>query len=240
MTIDDKNTSKDGPVAVAVAVPSTQGQTTQTQKSADGIYVVSIPAGIANIGIDVTNPSMVISSIAVDSPLQNQQIQVGHYIHALIMPEVEIIYFKESKTLYELIDVNIGVERKLVVSPHTSYYDPSIGETNPGGVLYKHNLPIGQDLGIYMSGFPPVITQVNPTSPLAGRAHPGQTVVALLIPGQATMNLAAGAFTGVKVQERLSATSGMDGRKLVVKDGSKAYKEVGNNAAVNCEDCVIL
>ena len=240
MTIEEKN----GPVAVAVAVPSTNGQAqiVQPQVSADGIYLVDIPAGVSSIDADVTstgNAAMVVSSISKDSSVYGK-LQVGHYIHGLIMPEIEIINLKDSKQLHELLVANLGVHRQLIVSAHTSYYDRTVGETNPTGPLYKHNLPIGQDMGVSMSGFPPVIVQVLPTSPLSGRLHPGQTVVALIIPGQPTMNLAAGAFTGVKVQERLTATGGMEGRKLVVKDGSKPYREVGNSAAVVCDDCVIL
>lgn len=211
------------------------------------IYVVNLPVGCHDLGFQVegattgTTP-LVITSVAKDSPLQGR-LFVGHYIHGLLMPDIEIVNLSIATHLMEMLHLNVANQRQLLISSTPYYVDPSTG-TRTLGAMYKHKLPSSSssmkngDLGFAMRGFPPVISTVQPTSIMTGRLHPGQTVEALLIPGQPVMNLAAGAFTSSKVQERLLRTAHITGRQLVVKDGAPPQREKGSNAAF--DDCVIM
>jgi hypothetical protein len=155
------------------------------------------------------------------------------------MPEIEIINLTDPSHLTQLLQLNVANPRHLLVSHNSHFIDHAIGSSTTGA-LYKHPLPAAKDLGFTMSGFPPTIHCVMQHSTLVGRLLPGQTVKALMVPDQPVMNLAAGAFTSAKVQERLIATSHIKGRQLVVTDVAPAYgkgRQKGSSAAF--DDCVI-
>jgi hypothetical protein len=219
------------PIVEAVPISSTNASGT------NGIYVVDLPIGPADLGFQVQGTPPQISVINKDSPVFGQ-ICVGHYIHGIIMSEIEIVNLTDPVHVTQLIQANAKNPRRLMISSSPFYVDGSIDNTNAvRSAIYKHRLPASSSLGFAMKGFPPSITVVAPTSPLAGRLHPGQTVEALLVPGQPVMNLAAGAFTSAKVEERLLATCQLGGRQLVVKDGHNPQREKGSSRPL--DDCVI-
>lgn len=219
------------PIVEAIPVSSTNA-------SDSGICFVDLPIGPADLGFQVQGSPPQISIVDKNSPIFGQ-VEVGHYIHGIEMPNIEIVNLTDPVHSIQLIQANAANPRRLMVSSSPFYVDASIGNSNAvlRGALYKHQLPASPSLGFAMKGFPPVITVVAPTSLLAGRLHPGQTVEALLVPGQPVMNLAAGAFTSAKVEERLLSSCELGGRQLVVKDGNNPQREKGSSRAL--DDCVI-
>lgn len=217
------------PVAVAVPVGNAPPR--------DELYTIDLPVGVADVGIEISGSPLQVSAVSFDSPVHGK-IPVGHYIHGLIMPEIEITNFQQAGQLNELLQVNASISRQLLLSQGAYSYDPSVGDPYPTGTLYKHKLPAGADFGVATAGFPPVITHVSPNSTFSGRLHSGQTVVALLVAGQSPMNLSAGAFTSARMQQRIAATAHIAGRQMIVRDGSKPYKEKGSDGPF--DDCIIM
>jgi hypothetical protein len=226
---------KSVPVAQAIPIPNSIPVASAALESSPS-YILALPVGCHDLGFQVQGSPPFVSQVHATSPVFGQ-LQEGHYIHALAMPDTEIVNLVEPTHLMALLTANVANPRDLLVSSGAFYVDSSTG-TTVRGVLYKHRLPTAPALGVTMEGFPPVIINVMPHSPLQGRLHPGQTVEALIIPGQPVFNLAAGAFTSTKVQEKLLATSHLEGRQLVVKDGFNPQREKGSSRAF--DDCVIL
>jgi hypothetical protein len=231
----------DQKIPIAIAIPVTAvpvgAQHAGAHSLSTTLSVVELPVGCYDLGFQVQGIPLVITAVAKSSPVQDI-LFVGHYIHGIIMPDIEIVNISDPAHLMAMLQANVDNPRQLLISSTPYYVDPLIGTNTIIGALYKHRLPAGKYLGFAMQGFPPVISCVQPTSMMTGRLHTGQTVEALLIPGQPVMNLAAGAFTSSKLQDRLSRTTQMEGRQLVVKDGAQRRREKGSNAAF--DDCVIL
>jgi len=138
----------------------------------------------------------------------------------------------------QLIQVNIANPRRLLVSSLPYYGDMSLGDSaSTNTTLYKHELPATSNIGIALKGFPPFVSFVSPSSPLVGRLHGGQVVVAVLVPGRPIMNLESGGFRADKVEEYLLSTCTVMNRQLVLKDGSGIRPKKGSNAAF--DDCII-
>jgi hypothetical protein len=219
------------------------------QASSEPLYTVDLPVG-QDHGFIVQGSPPRISYVNLESPVYDG-IVVGHYIHGLILPGIEIVNLTDHNQLTQLLEMNVANPRHILVSHNQYFIDPVIGSST-AGALYKHRLEADKYLGFTMEGFPPTIKFVDPNSSMVGRLHLGQRVEALLVPNQPVMNLAAGAFTSAKVQERMIATSHIEGRQLVMKDGVPTYgserqqqqhrygkgRQKGSNAAF--DDCVIL
>lgn len=221
------------PVAHAVPIGPTAASTEH-----HGISFVDIDVGVQNVGFTVKGIPPQITF--VDPKVWSmEQLVEGQYIHGLILPDIEIVCLADPQHLMNLLNANTMNHRRLMVSMSPFFVDSSLGDydTKIKGALYKHKLPATSSLGVAMKGFPPIITVVAPTSPLAGRLHPGQTVESLLIPGQPAFNLKAGGFTSARVEQRLVETCHLEGRQLVVKDGHKHTQEKGTSRAM--DDCVI-
>jgi hypothetical protein len=203
------------------------------------LSVVELPVGCSDLGFQAQGIPLVVTDVAQNSPIQDT-LFVGHYIHGLIMPDIEIVNLSDPTHLTNMLRANVANPRQLLISSTPYYVDASIG-TSTIGALYKHKLP-AKYLGVTMRGFPPVIENVEPTSMMTGRLHPGQTVEALLVPGQPVMNLAAGAFTSAKLQDQLLRTAHMEGRQLVVKDGGahQHQREKGSNDPFAMDDCCVI
>lgn len=226
-----------------------QNYSNSNNKNNTNHYCVDLPIGPADVGIQVHGSPPQITFINKDSPIVATPVQVGHYVHGIALPDIEIVCITDPNQLQTLIQANPSNPRRLYLSSHPFFVDPllSTSSTTPTatqqqphytGVFYKHYLPATtSSLGIGLHGFPPFVTVVAPSSPLLGRLHPGQVVEALVIPGQPIWNLAAGAFTAQKVQECLQRTSTMTGRILIVKDAPLPKAEKGSSKAL--DDCVI-
>jgi hypothetical protein len=204
-----------------------------TTPTTQALYVVELPVGVQDIGIEFQGSPPAIFSVRKDSPVQDR-VQVGHYCHGLLMPDVEIVQITLVSHLNELLRVNAGTTRQLLFSRSPVYVDFVNSNNNSMRrqvveVLYKHTLPQAKHLGFLMQGFPPVISAVDQDSLLFQKLHPHQTVEALVIPGQAIFNLAAGAFTSAKLQEKLIETAHISGRQLVVKDGANPTPFCGSS-----------
>lgn len=222
---------KDSNLPIVEAIP------VSTAQDSEGVYFVDLPIGQVDLGFQVLGSPPQFSVIDPKSPLRDLTC-VGHYIHGISLPQSDIINLVDPVQLMKLIQVNAATTRRLVISRHLYFVDSSLGSSAATkGPLYKHELPTTTSLGIGMRGFPPLINVVAPTSPLAGRIHAGQTVVALLVPGKPIMNLEAGAFTADRVEEQLMMSCAVVGRQLVVKDGSGPKGQVGSSRAM--DDCVI-
>lgn len=217
-----------GPEAIAFPV----------QTNAEPLQTVELPIGCQDLGFSMKGSPIRITEVSPNSPLKG--LKEGHFIHGLVMPDIEIVMLADSNHLANLLNVNIMNPRHLLVSHNMYFIDPSIGSNAVAGAMYKHRLPAAKDLGFTLVGFPPVIHCVTQHSIFVGKLHPGQTVEALIVPGMPVFNLGAGGFTNAKLQERLNSTSHIEGRQLVVKDVTSAYgkgREKGSSAAF--DDCVI-
>lgn len=221
-----KQNEKDFPIAHAVPISD--------------VYFVDLPVRSADLKFEVEGCPPQISIVHKDCPVADQ-LPEGHYIHGVILPEIEIVSLTDPVHLQNLIEANTSNPRRLMVSSSPFYVDSTVENRNNTdavrGALYKHTLPASSSLGFGMRGFPPVITVVAPTSPLSGRLHPGQTVEALLVPGQPIFNLGAGGFTSARVEERLFDTCEIPRRTLVVKDGHDDKAGKGSSRAL--DDCAI-
>jgi hypothetical protein len=223
--------------AVAVDVPTPPN-----------LVVVTLPVGLHDLGVEFADGKSssssqppTVSVVDVKSPLADL-LRVGLYVHGIRLPNVEIIRLADSKHLRDLIQSNVATSRQLLLSPYPHYVDESLGSSTPShyrGAIYKHVLPASQHLGFTLRAFPPIVSDVVPGSPMHGRLLPGQTVQALLIPGERRWDLAGGAFTSMKVQERLDRTWMVEGRRLVVNDAPHAPTEKGSRRAFVLADCVV-
>jgi len=210
-----------------VAVATLEGNPT--------FYVVDLPMEVPPemLGLTLTGSPPTVKHVDVTSPLQGK-VQVGHYVHAVKLVNMEIVNLVGCNHLTEILKVNTGYPRQLVISPSISYIDPMVGR-RANHPFFKHQLPASPQIGFAMRGFPPVITSV--TEATQGRLFPGQTVESLYIPGRRLMNLESGGFTADNVFTALSQTSGVEGRQLIVRDGHKTQTEVGSSACF--DDCVV-
>jgi hypothetical protein len=134
--------------------------------------------------------------------------------------------------LHQLLIANQGLPRRLIVSSHA----PEANYNNDG-CRYTHNVPDTAYLGVEFSGFPAMVASVDPKSPMAGKIHPGQSVYAVVVPGQPDLTLHSGGFTGHRVQEHLSQFIHVPGKKLVIKDKPTVVKGRASNKAF--DDCVV-
>jgi len=203
--------------------------------SNDGVYFVDLPVASADVRFEVQGSPPQISVVYMDCPVADK-LTVGHYVHGIVMPEIEIVSLADPVHLQSLIQANAANPRRLMISSSPFYVD-TVVRSSVSGAIYKHTLPASSSLGFGMRGFPPFIAVVAPTSPLAGRIHQGQTVEALLVPGQPILNLASGGFTSNRVEERLLKTCQIQGRQLVVKDEQTMKREKGSSRAF--DDCTI-
>ena len=226
------------PIATAVPIHEVSAV------AADSLYIVELPVGCGDLGIKFDGSPPQIAFIAEDSPIIDA-IAVGHYIHSLIVSEVEILNLMDPLQLESWLQANTKNPRQLLVSSNRYYVDQSIGPGPHHGTMYKHPLPATLDLGFTVSGFPPVIHSVLEHSPLQGRLIAGQTVEALVVPGLPVMNLKAGGFRADRLQEQLIKTANISGRQIIVTDFVPRYgtrygkgREKGSSAAFD-NDCVI-
>ncbi|CAJ1962107.1 unnamed protein product [Cylindrotheca closterium] len=199
-------------------------------------YLVDLPMEVPPemLGLTLTGSPPTISQVDLKSPLQGK-VQVGHYIHAVKLVNMEILNLVGCNHLTEVLRFNANYPRQLVISHSISFIDPMVGK-RANHPFFKHQLSPSPQLGFAILGFPPVISSVA-EGEMKTRLFPGQTVEALHIPGRPLMNLQAGGFTSHNVYRALSETSGVEGRQLIVRDGHKVQKEVGSNACF--DDCVI-
>ena len=208
-----KNYNKEDNLPIATAVPIHEAAAAR----ADSLYVVELPVECGDLGIKFNGSPPRISFIAEDSPIKDA-IAVGHYVHSLIVSEVEVFNIMDPLHLESWLKANTKNPRQLLVSSNRYYVDQSIGPGPHHGTRYKHPLPATLDLGFTVSGFPPVIHSVLEHSPLQGRLIAGQTVEALVVPGLPVMNLQAGGFRADKLHEQLIKTANTSGRQIIVTD----------------------
>ena len=228
---------------------------------------ITIPVGLQNIGVEFvdsydysscnndpsrSSPSSVrrqlprVGRVDPKSPLHNEFVQLGQnnywYVHVLKLPGVEIFNIVSSNHLMHLIYSNIGIERQLLLSSSPEYVDETVGilsTKSPSGAMYKHDIPTQQDLGIIFVGFPPVVNHVTTTSVLYGRAVPGQTVQALLVPGMDRFDIESGGFRSDVLKQRLDMSANIPGRILVLKDAPNTPKEKGSSQPFDDGCCTI-
>mmetsp|Transcript_30313 Transcript_30313/g.50361 ORF Transcript_30313/g.50361 Transcript_30313/m.50361 type:complete len:215 (-) Transcript_30313:451-1095(-) len=203
-----------------------------------GVRSVIIPGGTEDSGMTFVGTPPVITYVDPDCAVKGEP-EIGLYVHSLVLPQVEIVNIRDASHLVDLMNANIPRRRELILSPSQQYEDQSLNSTHKGA-LYKHVLPATSDLGLKLTGFPPVVASLDDSSPLKHRLLPEQTVEALLIPGEQRMDLQSGGFTAARVTKMLKDTSDIKGRQLVVKDAVLVPKEKGSNAAFVREDCAIM
>jgi len=208
--------------------------------------IVTLPQGAADdqLGISFGGGSPPqFAYVDPKSPLSGQ-VSVGQYCHGISLPGVDIVQLQDPSHLMNLIRSNQHSERReLMISNSPTYIDPSVlpSYQDPNAsrsVLYKHTLPTMEPLGVFLTGFPPYISRIDPNSKLHGALQVNQTVQALVIPGQEVFHLQSGGFTNGNVIRRLDETSHIPGRQLVVKDVFIGKRTAGSNAAT--DDCCVI
>lgn len=177
----------------------------------DAVHTVDLEVDKAS-GLTFTGSPPKISAVLRDDPLwQGQNSPVGCYVMALQLPGVEISGFRDASTLQQVLEGHLRVSNyRLVIST----YPPT--DSGDQGLLYRHDLPTDQDLGITFDGFPAKIATVDKLSLFYGRIVPGQFVEAVVVPGSADLKFESGGFTGHRVAQYLTETANVVGRRLVI------------------------
>jgi hypothetical protein len=176
-------------------------------------YVVDLPVDDNSCGLSFAGIPPQISAVLRDFPSLQGHNVIGCYVTAFQMPGVEISGFADSKTLEQLLQLHQHVSpRRLVLSTH-----PPTCVSNQG-LLYRHDLPGNQDLGITFDGFPAKVAAVDKLSVFSGRILPGQFVDSVVVPGSADLNFQSGGFTGHRVTQYIRETAKVAGRQIVIKD----------------------
>jgi len=153
-----------------------------------------------------------VSQLIQQIPHVNENEVVGYYFHALqILPGLEVSNVYDTNRLHQLLMANQHLPRKLVLSPAP----PTIQND---GCHYKHDLPTGEKLGIQFTGFPAQVGSVDPSSPFAGKIHPGQHVDSVIVPGQPVLTVQSGGFTGARIQECLEKHAYTEKKQIILKD----------------------
>lgn len=203
-----------------------------TLEGSSSYYMVDLPLEVPPelLGLTLTGSPPTIQHVDIKSPLQGK-VQVGHYIHAVKLLNMEILNLVNCNHLTEVLRANANYPRQLVISSSISYIDPMVGR-RANHPFFKHQLPASRQIGFAMVGFPPVITGV--TEATQGRLFPGQTVEAVHIPGRRLMNLQAGGFTSDNVFRALTETWEVEGRQLIVRDGSKQKTKRSDKGMPDC------
>jgi hypothetical protein len=171
-----------------------------------------------------------VTRLAHDIPSLSGQSIKGYYMQCLQMPGVEISNVYDTTRLHQVLIANQGLPRRLILSSHAP-------EANNDGCRYAHDIPANASLGVHFSGFPAMVVSVDPKSPMAGKIHPGQSVYAVLVPGQPDLKLHSGGFTGHRVEEHLRQYCHVSGKRLVITDKPKVLRDQASNRAF--DDCVV-
>mmetsp|Transcript_5668 Transcript_5668/g.7957 ORF Transcript_5668/g.7957 Transcript_5668/m.7957 type:complete len:243 (-) Transcript_5668:1403-2131(-) len=176
------------------------------------IETVELPVGEkAALGIMFQGCPPVVESFAENSSSKLcASLHRGLYVHKLIVPGLEISFFQDSEQLRETLNVYRDVAPKFLVL--------SDAQPEERPTLYSVSLPSGKLKGLGFKGFPPVITTVDETFPLAGVLQPGQVVDRYVVPSRdVDFSLASGGFTNTNLARVMQETFDAEDRQLVVK-----------------------
>lgn len=222
-------TVADLPVAQAIAIGG-----------APVVSGMAVPAGMTAVDLEIGSRS---TYQFTGSPVQVCQLQGGGqkldglYVHSIqIGTDLEVHHFKDAAKMVQLLDSNAHLARRVCLTSHA----PPIVHTD--GLYYTVTLPTPaslEALQMGLKGFPPVVVTVAPTSPLAGKIHPGHTVVEVRIPGGAVVNERTPGFTATRVKDELSSAAHVRGIKVVFKEVLvRVKREKGSSEPF--DDCIIL
>mmetsp|Transcript_138 Transcript_138/g.522 ORF Transcript_138/g.522 Transcript_138/m.522 type:complete len:229 (+) Transcript_138:265-951(+) len=186
---------------------------------------VTLPfyGGSGNLSQAQVNPSYDASQLPPNTPpladFYFHQLQVGD--------DLIISHVVSPQRISEFLQAFVHMPRRLILG---SAPPAALPDSTGLQCLYQHLLPANQPCGLTITGFPPRLEQVSPTSPLFQKAYPGQFIHALVLPdGRPPLNAQSPGFTGQKCQATLDQeTLHLDGRWLWLKD----LNQVGVNAAV--------
>lgn len=159
---------------------------------------------------------------------------VGYYFQSLQIPGVEITNVYDTSRLHQLLLTNKHLPRRLMLCSHA----PQVQVRNDE-CRYIHDIPATAYLGVHFSGFPAKVASLDPKSPMAGKIHPGQSVYAVIVPGQPDLEFNSGGFTGHRVQEHLRQNSHVPQKQLVLVDRPMFLKGKASNAAFDKSDCIV-
>jgi hypothetical protein len=227
-------TIKDGtvaelPIAQAIAVGA-----------APDVGSMTVPAGMTVVDLEIGSSGTYEFS---GSPVRVGKLQGGGqqldglYLHSIqIGADLEIHHFNDAAKVVQMLDSNASLTRRLCLTPHV----PPFVHTD--GLYYTVTLPTPatlDSLQMELNGFPPVVLRIAPTSPLAGKIHPGHAVVQVQIPGRPVLNARSPGFTATRVKDELSSAAQMPGIKMAFKEVLVHVKlEKGSSAPF--DDCVIV
>jgi hypothetical protein len=184
----------------------------------------------SNSGIIFDGSPPRVTRLAYKIPSLSGQSIIGYYMQCLQIPGVEISNVNDTTNLHQVLTASQGLPRRLMLSSHAP-------EANNDGCRYTHDIPATAYLGVHFSGFPAVVESVDKKSPMAGKIHPGQSVYALVVPGQPDLKLQSGGFTGHRVEEHLRQHFHVPGKQLVIADKPKVVRDQTSNRAF--DDCIV-
>lgn len=171
-----------------------------------------------------------VTRLAHAIPSLSGQSIIGYYMQCLEIPGVEISNVNDTSRLHQVLIASQGLPRRLMLSSHAP-------EVNNDGCRYTYDVPATTYLGVHFSGFPAVVASVDPKSPMAGKIHPGQSVHAVVVPGQPDLKFYSGGFTGHRVEEYLKQHFRVPGKQLVLTDKPKLVRDQTSNRPF--DDCIL-
>jgi hypothetical protein len=184
----------------------------------------------SNSGIIFDGSPPRVTRLTHNIPSLSGQSIVGYYMQSLQIPGVEISNVNDTTHLHHVLTASQGLPRRLILSSHAP-------EANNDGCRHTYDVPATTYLGVHFSGFPAVVESVDKKSPMAGKIHPGQSVYAVIVPGQPDLKLQSGGFTGHRVEEHLRQNFHVPGKQLVITDKPKVLRDQASNRAF--DDCVV-
>jgi hypothetical protein len=217
------------PIAQAIAIGA-----------APDVAGMAVPAGMTIVDLEIGSSG---TYVFTGSPVQVAKLQGGGqqldglYLHSIqIGTDLEIHHFKDAAKVVQLLDSNASLARRLCLTSHV----PPLVHTD--GLYYTVTLPTPASLDslqMELNGFPPGVLRIAPSSPLAGKIHPGHSVVQIQIPGRPVVNARTPGFTATRVKDELSSAAHVPGIKMAFKEVLVHVKlEKGSNAPF--DDCLIL
>jgi hypothetical protein len=225
---------KDGTVA---ELPVAQAIAVGGEPDATGM---AVPAGMTAVDLEIGSRGtyqFTGSPVRVDKLQGDGQKLDGLYVFSIqIGTDLEVHHFNDAATVVQLLDSNAPLARRLCLTTHA----PPV--VHADGLYYTVTLvtPASLEaLQMELKGFPPAVVTVAPTSPLAGKIHPGHAVVEVRIPGRAVLNAQTPGFTATRIKNELSSAAHVPGIKVVFKEVLvHIKKEKGSSKAF--DDCTIL
>lgn len=134
---------------------------------------------------------------------------LGYYVTAVRFPGVEVTGFTDSSTLASMLHKHQALTRQVVFS--------KVPHRDDEGLMYRHDLPLGDDVGLQLDGFPAKVAGIT-SSTFEKSVNVGQIVHCVSVPGRPDLVFQNGGFTGRRIHAYFVETAKIEDRQIVLKN----------------------